>query len=276
MPKSVALRPEPNEKVRVALIDADGFLFSVACSGETVAKGQGEIGEDLFFQTLTDEEAYEKALRAIEQVILAVKATEAYICLSWNEGNFRKGVLPDYKMNRKASRRPPLLKTLREMFQERRPYPVLAVKNLEADDVVGITAGTLRAAGKDPVMCSPDKDLNTIPGKLYACREGAVVIRVKEEEADRFHLYQTLAGDPTDGYTGCPKIGPVKAKAILDRCEAEGMTPGQRWKEIVKEFAARGFDEEFALRQARVARILRSTDWDAVKKEPILWNPPVD
>ena len=29
-----------------------------------------------------------------------------------------------------------------------------------------------------------------------------------------------------------------------------------------------------AIKQARLARILRNEDWDAVKKEPILWTPP--
>lgn len=271
MPNSVT-RPKQG---RIALIDADGFLFSVACSGESVAKGQGENGEDLYFQTLTDEEAYTKVLEDLEAIVEAVQADSAFICLTDRE-NFRKEILPSYKGNRKESRRPPLLKVLRDLLQERAPFPVLNIKGLEADDVAGISSGVFQAQGKDVVICSPDKDLNTIPGKLYSCRKGSVVLDISEAEADRFHLYQTLCGDPTDGYTGCPKVGPVKAKTILDACEIDGVCvdPAGRWEAVVFQFTSRGFTEEYALQQARVARILRVADWDAAAKEPILWEPP--
>ena len=32
--------------------------------------------------------------------------------------------------------------------------------------------------------------------------------------------------------------------------------------------------EDLALINARLARILRFTDWDSEKREPILWTPP--
>jgi hypothetical protein len=39
---------------------------------------------------------------------------------------------------------------------------------------------------------------------------------ITEAQADRFHMIQTLTGDVTDGYPGCPGIGPVKAEQILN------------------------------------------------------------
>lgn len=269
MPNSAASKP----KKVVAVIDADGFLFSVACSGESVAKGQGEDGEDMYFATLTDEEAYHKVVDMLDDIVKEVGADSALVCLS-DRRCFRYDILPSYKGNRKETRRPPLLAVLKEMISERKPFPVINVKGLEADDVCGITSGVLRAQGKDPIICSPDKDLNTIPGKLYACRPGSVVVTVTEEMADRFHLFQTLAGDSTDGYTGCPKVGPVRAKKVLDECDEGGYTPAKRWEAVVFQFTQRGFTPEDALVQARVARILRASDWDADLKVPILWVPP--
>jgi DNA polymerase-1 len=35
-----------------------------------------------------------------------------------------------------------------------------------------------------------------------------------------------------------------------------------------------GLSEEYMLRQARLARILRASDYDFKRKEPILWLPP--
>lgn len=259
----------------VAVIDADGFLFAVACSGESCAKGQGEDGEDMYFATLTDEEAYYKVVEMFDEIKDKVGADSALICLS-DRKCFRYGILPSYKGNRKETRRPPLLAVLKEMISERKPFPVINVKGLEADDVCGITAGTLRAAGKDPIICSPDKDLRTIPGKLYACRPDSVVEEITEEMADRYHLLQTLMGDTTDGYTGCPKVGAVRANKVLDECDEGGYTPAKRWQAVLFQFTQRGFDEEYALTQARVARILRASDWDAEAKVPILWVPPTE
>jgi DNA polymerase-1 len=42
---------------------------------------------------------------------------------------------------------------------------------------------------------------------------------------------------------------------------------------VVSLYAKAGLTEADALRQARLARILRWTDWDNKKKEPILWTP---
>ena len=84
------------------------------------------------------------------------------------------------------------------------------------------------------------------------------------EEADRWHLAQTLIGDPTDNYKGCPKIGAVGAKKILDKdCS---------WAAVVAAYEKAGLSEEDALAQARVARILRFEDVDE-DMNPILWTP---
>lgn len=260
-------------KRRVALIDADTVIFATAASAEWRAKGQDDDGSDLWLQRKTDEECYAHVVRRFEEIMVAVDAETAIICLS-DRDNFRYRVLPTYKHNRHGSRRPPMLKTLRDMLQERKPFPVLFVESLEADDVCGISAGALTHGDQETVICSPDKDLRTIPGLLYACRLDSKVERITEEEADEFHLYQALIGDTTDCYTGCPKVGPVKAKAILEECK--GMTPAARWARIVEEFQQRGFDAEYALTQARVARILRFEDWNADTKEVRLWDPPLE
>jgi DNA polymerase-1 len=94
-------------------------------------------------------------------------------------------------------------------------------------------------------------------------------VEVSEDEADYWHLFQTLTGDQTDGYSGCPGIGPKKAEAILQHPDNQD----DLWGVVVRTFVKAGLNEDEALVQARVARILRASDYDFEKKEPILWTP---
>ena len=77
---------------------------------------------------------------------------------------------------------------------------------------------------------------------------------------------QTLTGDPTDGYSGCPSIGKVSAERILK--------DNSTWQAVVDTYKKKKLSEDAALQQARVARILRASDYDFKKKEIKLWLPP--
>jgi DNA polymerase-1 len=89
---------------------------------------------------------------------------------------------------------------------------------------------------------------------------------VNEEEADQWHLVQTLAGDQTDGYSGVPGIGVKRAIALFEE-------KGYNWKTVMEAFADKDLSEDIALENARLARILRHTDYDFIQRQPILWTP---
>ena len=136
-------------------------------------------------------------------------------------------------------------------------YTTAQYPGLEADDVMGVMSQ------EDRIIVSDDKDLRTIPGQLYnPSRDDH--IEITEEEADRNHLLQTLTGDTVDGYTGCPGIGPKRAQAVLKK---------GTWDEVVEAYLKAGLNEDVALGQARVARILRPNEWNPKTEEVILWNP---
>ena len=94
---------------------------------------------------------------------------------------------------------------------------------------------------------------------------------------------QTLTGDTCDGFPGCPGIGPVKAKKLIDNVGSEAFEVYNRegrdvfhqfmWACIVAAYAKKGRDAQYALTQARVARILRHDDYDFKTGRPILWEP---
>lgn len=192
-----------------------------------------------------------------------INADHHIYCLS-DDHNFRKDILPTYKGNRRWMRRPVVLKELKKDLVKK---GALLYPNLEGDDVMGMWA-TDPYRTDDYVIVSIDKDMKTIPGKRWVKDE---VVVTSEEEADFWHLYQTLIGDPGDGYTGCPGVGPVAANKVLKM--TEGMTGSDYWREVIKVYEKNGLKEEDALTQARCARILRWSDYNHEKHEPILWTP---
>jgi hypothetical protein len=118
------------------------------------------------------------------------------------------------------------------------------------------------------IIVSEDKDMRSIPGWLYNPSKDVNPQYISEHEADRYHLYQTLTGDSTDGYKGCPNIGPVKATKILDTYH-----PNNWWDEIVDAYRCQGLSEANALTQSRIARICRATDYDFTSNNVLLWHP---
>lgn len=266
-----------NTNTRIALIDADSVLYTVAQQAEVLSVGTGEQGDDEYLQVRDTEECYKSVVQKLEVLVQAVNASDAIICLSpTGVCSFRSTLLPSYKQNRAAYHRPSLLKDLQHMMSERRPFGVLSVRGLEADDVCGISATRLAATAlRTPVIVSIDKDMLSIPGLLYSwMRKDDGVIEVTPAEADRAHLYQTLIGDTVDNYTGCPGIGPKKAGKLLDGlADATGWS---RWAHVEGMFNKKGFSNEYALTQARVARILRGEDWCDKAREIKLWVPPKD
>jgi hypothetical protein len=256
---------------RIALIDADGILYACALRGETTCDGEQ-------LQVLDLGHVYKECMERIEALVDEVEADDAFVILSARR-TFRLDILPSYKSNRKGGPRPLLLDELRAlMMAPKAPYKAMLIQDLEADDVCGIAAGTLQRAGKEPVIVSPDKDLLQIPGLVFQSlptnsrtRGKREIVEVTEQSGDDFHLRQTLSGDPVDGYKGCPGIGNVKARKLVE--SFVDLTPRERWVEIVRCYAEKGLTEGEALVQARVARILRVSDWDPVKKVPLLWTP---
>ena len=89
---------------------------------------------------------------------------------------------------------------------------------------------------------------------------------ITAEQGNRWHLVQTMAGDQTDGYAGVPSIGVKRAEALLD-------SKGCTWKTVVEAFAEKDLDENHALLNARLAKILQVIDYDFTNQKVRLWSP---
>jgi hypothetical protein len=269
----------------VLLVDADIVAFKFA------AKGQRKTPFGMAIDDLSSVTAGMEAY--LQEQMADVGADLCIICLSCPSAEcWRKDVLPSYKENRADVDRPVHLAAAKDHLAN--AYPSYRKDTLEADDVMGILstmdglprnfvaehpefAGQLRK-----IIFSEDKDMKTIPGWLYNPAKDSTPWWVTTEVAAWWHLYQTICGDTTDGYKGCPKAGPVAAEKTLNegrlQCvQGTGTLGGAEafmWFQVVALFASKNLTEADALVQARVARICHASDFNFQTQKVILWTPP--
>lgn len=206
----------------------------------------------------TMEHYIERAL-SLDECELGTRVKVIY-CFS-SSNNFRKNLLQTYKLNRVGKRKPVAYWALKQWVLDN--CETAEMKYLEADDVISILA-TGKYKGK-AIVLSGDKDMKSIPTKIYDFIHDELHC-VSTEEADVFHLKQTLIGDTADNYSGCPKIGEKRADKLFEEY-------GATWDTVLYAFAKEDIDSEEALVQARVAYILRSGDYDEKTGKVKLWKP---
>jgi hypothetical protein len=112
---------------------------------------------------------------------------------------------------------------------------VFSYPELETDDVLSIMHEYLRTTqpGTQVVIGSPDKDMRQIEGIHLDFRKLGTdkftgLEMVGAEQARRNFWMQMLTGDDTDNVAGVPKIGEVKAKALLNE------TDPMMWQSMVQ------------------------------------------
>lgn len=244
------------------IVDADSFAYAAAVSAETTVEwepGQLSVSADA-------DEAIAEVMRKLADLRKELGATKMLLTLSDSaEAGWRRKLYPQYKASRKSAK-PLALPAVRDYLLGQGAY---LRPTLEADDICGILATHPALVRGRKVIVSIDKDLRTIPGLLFSpLKRDEGILSITEEEADLAHMTQTLTGDSTDGYPGCPGIGPKKAAVILTDAE-DGS-----WPAVVAAYENKSLTEDDALVQARVARILRSSDYDFKNKKVKPWNPP--
>lgn len=239
------------------IIDADTLLYKASFAAET------EIEWDDDVWSIVSDLTIAKAIITGELLKLKDRfKTNDLILAITDSKNWRHTYYPAYKATRKKSRKPVGFKALKEWIKT--VGKTVQKPGLEADDICGWLAtkpGTLKR-----IIVSVDKDLKTIPGWLYNPDKDDVPRLISKEEADYNHYYQTLVGDKTDNYQGCPGVGPVKARSILDEAGAN------KWKAVVKTFEYQGLTADDAFANAAAARILRYGELD-LKTQKLLWRP---
>lgn len=223
---------------------------------------------------------YEQAVASIESHYEFLKsylsADKMTVVLSGaSSENFRKDLYEPYKGDRPTERNP-LLDELKGYLLK--TYECKQIYMLEADDVLGIMSSEPQDEEKR-IIVTIDKDLHQIPGFIFnptKWKDG--VKTVTQEEGDMKFYEQWMTGDSVDGYPGIPGVGPVRAASVLAEAkkqfaELEEMVPLNKLIEemVFKLYTKHQLDRNYALTQARLARILR---WGEYKDNQVqLWQP---
>lgn len=222
----------------VAIIDGDELIFKVALSFQKkqyfVRRGTTRLynvpNYEYALEVVCDDESLDidsetlvyplsnykdKLDRYISKILLNTHTTRFILCIS-GSNNFRYSLatLLKYKGNRDNSGRPFYLDEIRKLVKE--DYDYRCVDENEADEVMVYES----KKHHNSVICSSDKDLKTVSGRLYDITKGTLKFISPREAMYNFY-YQMLIGDSADNIPSPYMLGPVKAKAILSSLEED-------------------------------------------------------
>jgi DNA polymerase-1 len=255
---------QKDTKLRTLLIDCDSLVYQAATAHEIEIQWE----PDLWSLHAHFEPAAAQLNDTVKSLQEKLQADKVIMALSDYTEPWRKEVMATYKANRAAVRKPIIFKPLRQYVHEK--YVTYQRPGLEGDDVLGILLTRESDEDGERICVSIDKDMNTLPGLHFNMgKPDEGVFERSLAQADRYHMTQTLTGDRTDGYPGCPKVGPVSAEKIL----GEATKVSEMWPLVVAAYKKAGLSEDVALQNARVARICRAEDFDFKTKRVLLWNP---
>lgn len=240
------------------LIDGDWLCYSVACALET-KNPFDETAEPIF-----DFPVAKKVIDSkIDNYINRLDADDVEVHFSCKrEDNWRRDLVPSYKMNR-AGKVPPV-GLLPLIGYTTSIYPHFSEDKLEADDTIGIAS----TSQKGTCIVSVDKDFLTIPTNIYNPMKD-ILKKQSKLNAFKSFIYQVIIGDSSDGFKGIPKAGPKKALAFIAEHSKSILNI---WEPLVKLAEKHKVDEEYLLTQARMAHILQAGDYDYDTKEVKLWE----
>ncbi len=169
-------------------------------------------------------------LNMLNKLLRESSATHIAVVFDAPGKTFRDELFAEYKANR-----PPMPGDLRLQVQplldaiEASGLPLLRIKGVEADDVIGTLSQQARAAGMSVTIVTGDKDmaqlvdeqvclLDTMPrGPSRSPRQtdAAGVMERFGVRAEQIIDYLALVGDSSDNIPGVPKVGEKTAVALL-------------------------------------------------------------
>lgn len=259
---------------RNLLVDADIFAYVASSSTQRSYNFNGPDADPFVSADL--DEAIESAESHINDLIDHLKPDDVTICLSDDFSSFRKNLIDKTYKGTRTAERPVQLYAVKDWLRD--TYETEERPHLEADDVMGILA-TDPSRTDERIIVSADKDMMTIPGRLYRPQnniraDGKLykkprILDITEKEAWRFHFWQAIVGDATDGYGGAYRVG---KKSIYAEAVLEADDPEDAWEWVIAAHQKAGGDENDALVQARLARILQHEDYEDGRVK--LWLPP--
>lgn len=252
------------------LVDADSLVYLVGFAGQSsdydvyILKGEKEapdiveriqvkgldevrlieeqlsLDEWMEVSPIITEEPLEFVLANVKRTLLSIEhALRVEHKLSFHKldlfltgsGNYREeyAKVKIYKGNRLDAARPVHYEAIREYLVRR--WDATIVHGIEADDIVATHAACLNYDPEKVCIVSCDKDLTTVPGRLYNFRRREM--KVLSPADARLNFYrQLLTGDPTDNVPGCFRSGKKAAEVLV----TQSMTEKEMAESVLAEY----------------------------------------
>jgi len=216
------------------------------------------------------------------QSMLDKFSTKNYRLFLTGKDNYRMEIASYYKANRTAPK--PV------HYEEMRSYLINVwnaevVDGQEADDAMGIeqtsNIGKYPYFGKikkETIICTNDKDLDTIEGWHYDFTKDGDKYFVDSDYAVWFFYKQLLMGDTVDNIKGIPGVGAKKAEKMLEDITREDLMYAAVLESYIKHYIAPCKTDEGVNRAAKLAKrmLLENARLLYIRKEENeLWNLPV-
>lgn len=165
----------------------------------------------------------------LNEVLTKEKPT--HIGVAFDHGlTFRNEAFPEYKAQREQTPEDiqhsvPIIKDILSAYR----IPILQVDGYEADDVIGTMAKRMGAQGVETYMLTPDKDYGQLVGEhvyIFRPRHGGgyetmglteVKAKFGVETSGQVIDMLALMGDTADNYPGCPGVGEVTARKLINQ-----------------------------------------------------------
>lgn len=257
-----------------ALIDEDGRLYGTYKIKSEAKEAAIHAGDTIEPYPRPDDEVKEITDSMVENIIesAADEVDEVKIWLTAPniEHNFRFAISSEYKSNRKKYQKPIHYQTVRDHLIEKWGAEISRA-GWEADDEVA-------AAGwqsNEVIMCSIDKDLNTVPGHHYRWpthnKEGSSYF-LTDEEARHNYWCQVLMGDKSDNIPGLHRIGEKRAGSLLSGCTGDLSYYNTAKSHWIVNLEKEGYTEAEAVEKMHITcqllYLMRGDDDEG-------WRPPV-
>ena len=241
-------------KNRIMLWDIESYIYRACASCKELV----EIKAFIFQEQYNLKSGIDYINTTKDRLMKKVKAGKVIVALG-ADTNFRKTVYPQYKEGRKP--KPIMYELILDYILN--TFEVYSLPTLEADDVISIIATDPSMGDNELVVVTIDKDLKTIPNvDLLRDLDNDSEIEWISEDYATYNLYfQTIAGDPTDGYKGVPGFGLIKTSDWLRH------NPNCTLDDIKQLYVDNtGSDEDFAINY-RLAKLVTYDEYDFEKGE---------
>ena len=240
----------------------DGDIFAFRCSSavqKDIDWGNGLWTCHAYLDEAVDYlKVYTKTVfdALLNKIKIDLDNTKIIYCFSDPNGNnFRKIINPNYKYNRRTSRKPTCYNALVDYIKTNNPNNYIFGDYLEGDDCISFLS-TENQHKNTSLIISADKDFNTVPNVYFYNINKDELKFITIEDAFRNLMIQTLTGDTADNYCGCPSIGKIKATRLINKEK----NPYRLWELVENTFVANGATKEDAMLNFTMAYLLHYSD----------------